>query len=79
MVSDKFTWCRNYDAVHHVTSYDRAPRYVYVDREVDEIPADEWHAFMRQHDGHRLEPLEALGEKYFRQGSISDPMGIAYI
>ena len=79
MVSDKFIWCRNCDAVHHVTSYDRAPQYVYVDGEVDEIPADEWRAFMGQHEGHRLEPLEASGEKYFPQGSISDPMGIAYI
>jgi hypothetical protein len=79
MVSNEFIWCRNCDAVHHVTSYDKAPQYVYVDGEIDEIPADEWRAFMRQHAGHRLEPLKALGEKYFRRGSISDPMGVAYI
>jgi hypothetical protein len=29
---------------------------------------------MKEHEGHRLEPLEALGEKYFCQGSMSDPM-----
>ena len=34
---------------------------------------------MRQHEGHRLEPLKALGEKYLRRGLISDPMGVAYI
>jgi hypothetical protein len=34
---------------------------------------------MKEHEGHRLEPLEALGEKYFCQGSMSDPMGVAYI
>jgi hypothetical protein len=79
MVSNEFIWCRTCDAVHHVTSYDKAPQYVYVDGEIDEIPADEWRAFMRQHEGHRLEPLKASGEKYFRGGSISDPMAVAYI
>ena len=78
MVSDKFIWCRTCDAVHHVTSYDRAPQYVYSDGEVDEISGDDWRAFMKQHEGHRLEPLKASGEKYC-QGLMSDPMGVAYI
>lgn len=82
MLSDKFLWCRRCDAVHHVTSCDRAPRYnynEYTDSELDEIPADDWRAFMKEHEGHRLEPLEASGEKYFCQGPMSDPMGVAYI
>jgi hypothetical protein len=79
MVSDRFIWCRNCDAVHHVTSCDRAPRYVYVEGEVEEIPGDDWRAFMKQHEGHRLEPLKASGEKQFCQSSMSDPMGVAYI
>jgi hypothetical protein len=79
MVSDRFIWCRNCDAVHHVTSCDRAPQYVYVDGEVEEIPGDDWRAFMKQHEGHRLEPLKASGEKQFCQRSMSDPMGVAYI
>lgn len=78
MVSDKFIWCRTCDAVHHVTSYDRAPQYVYIDGEVDEISGDDWRAFMKQHEGHRLEPLKASGEKYC-QGLMSDPMAVAYI
>jgi hypothetical protein len=82
MLSGKFLWCRKCDAVHHVTWCDRAPQYSYneyIDGELDEIPADDWRAFMKEHEGHRLEPLEALGEKYFCQGSMSDPMGVAYI
>jgi hypothetical protein len=79
MVSDRFIWCRNCDAVHHVTSCDRAPQYLYVDGEVDEIPSDDWRAFMKQHEGHRLEPLTSSGEKFICQGSISDPMGVAYV
>jgi hypothetical protein len=34
---------------------------------------------MKQHEGHRLEPLKASGEKQFCQSSMSDPMGVAYI
>ena len=79
MVSDRFIWCRNCDAVHHVTPFDKAPQYVYLHGQVDELPGDDWRGFMKQHEGHRLEPLKALGEKYFCQGSISDPMGVAYI
>jgi hypothetical protein len=82
MASGKFLWCRKCDAVHHVTSWDRAPQYNYnnyIDSELDEIPANDWHAFMKQHEGHRLEPLKAVGEKYFCEGSMSDPMGVAYI
>ena len=80
MLSDKFLWCRKCDAVHHVTSYDKAPRFSSnIDGELDEMPADDWRAFMKEHEGHRLEPLEALGEKYFCQASMSDPMGVAYI
>jgi hypothetical protein len=79
MVSDRFIWCRNCDAVHHVTSCDRAPQYVYVEGGVEEIPGDDWRAFMKQHEGHRLEPLKASGEKQFCQSSMSDPMGVAYI
>jgi hypothetical protein len=79
MVSDRFIWCRNCDAVHHITSCDRAPQYVYVNDEVEEIPGDDWRAFMKQHEGHRLEPLKASSEKHFCQSSMSDPMGVAYI
>ena len=79
MVRDRFIWCRNCDAVHHVTSCDRAPKYVYVEGGVEEIPGDDWRAFMKQHEGHRLEPLKASGEKQFCQSSMSDPMGVAYI
>ncbi|HEY7322346.1 MAG TPA: hypothetical protein VIE89_32685 [Candidatus Binatia bacterium] len=34
---------------------------------------------MAQHAGHRLEPLEASGEKLFPGGSCVDPMGVGYI
>jgi hypothetical protein len=79
MAKDKFIWCRNCDAVHHVTSCDKAPLYGYIGRELEEMPADDWRAFMKRHEGHRIEPLEAVGEKYFCQGSVSDPMSVAYI
>jgi hypothetical protein len=78
MADDKFIWCRNCDAVHHVTSFDKAPLYSYTAGEFEQIPADDWHEFMKEHEGHRLEPLRALGEKYFMNGS-SNPMSLAYV
>jgi hypothetical protein len=33
---------------------------------------------MKEHEGHRLEPLEALGEKYFCQGSRSPMVGTIF-
>jgi hypothetical protein len=39
MVSDRFIWCRNCDAVHHVTPFDKAPEFVYVDGESTSYPA----------------------------------------
>jgi hypothetical protein len=79
MADDKFIWCRNCDAVHHVTSFDKAPLYGYSAGELEQMPADDWQAFTKQHEGHRLEPLRAFGEKYFMNGSLSDPMSVAYI
>ena len=79
MADDKFIWCRNCDAVHHVTSFDKAPLYGYSAEKLEQTPADDWQAFMKQHEGHRIEPLRALGEKYFMNGSLSDPMSVAYI
>jgi hypothetical protein len=79
MADDRFIWCRNCDAVHHVTSFDKAPLYSYSAGELEQIPSDDWHEFMKEHEGHRLEPLRALGEKYFMNGSSSDPMSVAYV
>ena len=40
---------------------------------------DDWRLFMAQHAGHRLEPLQASGEKLFPDGSFMDPMSVGYI
>lgn len=79
MADDKFIWCRNCDAVHHVTSFDKAPLYDYISGELEVMPADDWRTFMKQHEGHRIQPLRAVGEKYFCKGTVSDPMGVAYV
>jgi hypothetical protein len=79
MDKGKFILCRNCGAVHHVTGFDRAPKYMAGAGGVEGRVADDWHAFMGQHAGHALEALKALGKQYFPDGSPADPMAIAYI
>lgn len=54
MGDEKFIWCRNCDAVHHVTSFDKAPLYDYSAGELEQMPADDWQAFIKQHEAHRI-------------------------
>lgn len=37
---------------------------------------DDWRLFMAQHAGHRLETLQANGEKPLSEGSSMDPMSV---
>ena len=79
MARDKFILCRNCDAIHHVTRFDKAPCYALVGGEVQESPLDDWRVFVTAHAGHMLESLEGTGEKYCPSGSPLDPMGVTYI
>lgn len=79
MVNRKFIRCRNCDAVHHVTAFDKAPAYRFSTCEPSEIPANDWGDFMTRHAGHRLDPLEATGHSFFPDGMSSDPMATGYI
>lgn len=79
MLNPKFIRCRNCDAVHHVTAFDKAPHYSVLADGTDETATNDWHDFMTRHAGHRLEPLEATGQSYFPDGRSSDPMSAGYI
>ncbi|HXG53667.1 MAG TPA: hypothetical protein VNN77_19875 [candidate division Zixibacteria bacterium] len=79
MDRDRFIWCRHCDAVHHVTPFDKAPVYRRCGEEVEELAANDWQDFMRRHAGHRLEPLEAVGERRFLHGAPWDPMTAGYV
>jgi hypothetical protein len=79
MDKEKFIRCCRCDALHRVTPFDNAPLYVFRENELEEHAADDWRLFMKQHAGHRLEPLRGTGEKWFPSGSSSDPMSVAYI
>jgi hypothetical protein len=79
MAKHKFLHCCKCDAVHHVSSFDKAPAYTSAELQAQPVPADDWRAFMDQHAGHRLEPLEALDDAHFPAGSPGDPMATAYI
>ncbi len=79
MLNPKFIRCRNCDAVHHVTAFDKASHYSVSSVGTNETVANDWHDFMARHADHRLEPLEATGQSYFTGGRISDPMASGYI
>jgi hypothetical protein len=79
MGSEKFIHCCVCDAVHHVSPFDKAPTYIHVGGQVEAQATDDWRLFMVRHAGHRLEPLQASGEKLFPDGSSIDPMSVGYI
>lgn len=79
MGSEKFIHCCVCDAVHHVSSFDKAPTYRLVGGAVEAQATDDWRLFMAQHAGHRLEPLRASGEKLLPDGSSIDPMSESYL
>lgn len=79
MDNGKYIRCRNCEAIHHVTAFDRSPIYQYSAGQVHEIPANDWRDFMALHAGHKLEPLTVTGNHYFAAGSAVDPMNAAYL
>lgn len=76
---DKFIWCRNCNAIHHVSPFDKAPTYNLAEKKPHATPTDDWRSFMDEHASHRLEPLEAIGTKHFPRGSSYDPMSVGYL
>jgi hypothetical protein len=79
MGSEKFIHCCVCDAVHHISPFDKAPTYVLVGGKVEAQATDDWRLFMAQHAGHRLEPLQASGEKLLPDSSSIDPTSVGYI
>ena len=79
MASHRYILCRTCGAIHHVSSFDREPTYACGSGEVQEVPANDWRAFMDRHAGHRLDALVATGEDYSPCGHAWDPMGVRYI
>jgi hypothetical protein len=79
MDNDRYIWCRNCDAIHRVSRFDRAPLYNFTDGEVQEAVANDWCDFMARHAGHKLEPMMATGNDYYPDGSAIDPMSVRYV
>ena len=76
MGSEQFLWCRNCDAIHHVTQPEKPSIQENPSRAVSETSAE---TFKNQHAGHKVECLIAAGERYFPTGQKEDPMAVAYI
>jgi hypothetical protein len=78
MDKGKFIRCCRCNAIHRVSRFDNAPLYVLAGNGMEEHATDDWRAFMDRHAGHRLEPLNETGEKFFPSGSSFDPMSVGY-
>ena len=79
MPDDRYIWCRNCGAIHHVTPFDRAPRYQIAAGEIVAAAANDWREFIDLHSGHRLEPMLATHRDYYPGGSAVDPMAVRYV
>jgi hypothetical protein len=79
MDNDRYIWCRNCGAIHHINAFDRSPVYTVTAGEAHETAADDWRDFMARHAGHRLEPLKSTGDRFLAKGSAFDPMNISYL
>ena len=51
MGREKFIRCCVCDAIHHISTFDKAPTYVFVRDEVEALATDDWRLFMAQHAG----------------------------
>ena len=79
MDNDRYIWCRNCATIHHVTPFDRAPRYRRRLDEFVEEAANDWREFINRHAGHRLEPMVATNNDYYPDGSSFDPMRVRFL
>lgn len=79
MIEEKYIWCRNCNEIHHVTPFDKAPRYQFDQGEQIELSMDDRRAFLRRHSGHRLEGLQGVGERYSPAGRAVDPMRVGFV
>lgn len=79
MIEEKYIWCRNCNEIHHVTPFDKAPRYLADHGKQSEISLDDRRAFLQRHSGHKLEGLQHVGERYFPSGKTIDPTKVGYV
>jgi hypothetical protein len=75
----RFLYCRDCNAVHHVTPFDTAPSYERVGLAIRETPRDDRGQFMDRHSGHRIGDLISVAESCPQGGQSADPMKVTYI
>ena len=78
-MSDRhFLHCRDCDEVFRPSPYDRAPEYRSTPDGPVEAPRDDCMVFLVRHARHALETLRPSGSVTAHQGSLWDPMAVAY-
>jgi hypothetical protein len=76
MSNQRFLYCHNCNAVHHVTPYHTAPIFEIDGIEIQEIPRDDCREFLDRHSGHRIGELIGTDEEHREQGRFVDPMRV---
>jgi hypothetical protein len=79
MVSREFVYCRDCDAIHRVSPFDKVPNHVYFSDGTVQTASDDWRAFVETHGGHKLEPLQLTREIHPRAAAAANPIGAIYL
>jgi hypothetical protein len=76
MSNQRFLYCHDCNAVHHVTPYDTAPIFLSDGIEIKEIQQDDRRDFLDCHSGHKIGELISLEEQGRDNDAIVDPMKV---
>jgi hypothetical protein len=79
MSNQRYLYCRDCNAVHHVTPFDTAPEFAVNGVEIQEIPQDDRREFVDRHAGHRIGDLIGVDESREEAQIQGDPMTVRFI
>jgi len=70
----RFLYCRDCNAVHHVTPFDTAPAFEIDGGNIREVPQDDRRIFIERHFRHRVDELRSIDATGDEPGEIVDVM-----
>jgi hypothetical protein len=79
MSTHRFLHCRDCNAVHHITAFDRAPVFEMDGLEIRETAQNDRRAFLDLHLDHSIGELNSVEESRGEGGAFVDPMEVNYV
>lgn len=79
MSNQRFLYCHDCNAVHHVTPHNAAPIFEIDGTEIQEIARDDCGEFLDRHAGHRIGELTGVDEEHREQDGFVDPMRVNHV